>query len=82
MEIKKYFTFRFGVGLDFVGRTLKNESSLPCVDVFRALWSFLAPFLTRSSLNCLSLHKNFTRPSSSGSDHFNLQNKSYLVHMV
>jgi len=68
---KKYITFRFD-GTVVLGKTLKNESNRPCVDVFRALWSFLAPFLTRSSLNCLSPHKNFTKPSSSGSDHFNL----------
>lgn len=67
-------TLRF-VGFGF-GTTLKNVSSLPCVEVFRAFCSFFTPFFTLSSLNCLSPHRNLTKPSSSGSDHFNL-NKSY-----
>lgn len=55
---------------------MKNESNLPWVVLERALFNFLAPFLTLSSLNPLSPHKNFTKPSSSGSVHFN-----YNIHL-
>jgi hypothetical protein len=63
-------TLRLLAVLFGLGRTLKKESSRPWVVPVRALLSFLAPFLTLSSLNALSPHKYLTRPSSSGSDHF------------
>lgn len=54
-----------------LGRTLKKESSRPCVVPVLALANFFAPFLTLSSLKALSPHRYLIRPSSSGSDHFN-----------
>lgn len=53
------------------GKTLKKLSRRPCVDVVRVFSIFLHPLRMRSSLNCRSPHKNFTKPSSSGSLHFN-----------
>lgn len=55
------------VGVD--GKTLKKLSNRPCVDVVRVFRIFLQPARIRSSLNCRSPHKNFTKPSSSGSVH-------------
>lgn len=61
------------------GRTVKKESNRPCVVPVRALASFFVPFRTRSSLNCLSPHKNLTKPSSSGSVHFNCEQKRIKI---
>lgn len=52
-----------------VDRTLKKPSKRPCVDVALVLRIFLKPPRMRSSLNCRSPHRNWTRPSSSGSVH-------------
>lgn len=62
-------TFRFCPAFG-LGKILKNESKRPCVVPDLALASFLAPFLTLSSLKFLSPHRYFTRPSSFGLLHF------------
>lgn len=67
-------TLRFAGVVD---KTLKNPSNLPCVVPLLAFKSFLQPFLTLSSLNCLSPQRNFTKPSSSGSDHFNYKTQYF-----
>jgi hypothetical protein len=70
--MKWYFlTLRLLAVLLVLGRILKKESSRPWVVPVRALVNFFAPFLTLSSLKALSPHKYLTRPSSSGSNHFN-----------
>lgn len=69
-EFNKQLTFLLAFSL-FCGITLKKESSLPCVAVLRDFNSFFAPLRTRSSLKFFSAHRNFTRPSSSGSFHDN-----------
>lgn len=59
-----------------VESTLKNPSKRPCVDVVRVFWIFLQPARMRSSLNWRSPHMNWTMASSSGSVHFNYNNKN------
>lgn len=41
--------FRLGPGVE--GRTLKNESSLPCCEVFLPLLNFFAPFLHETNVD-------------------------------
>lgn len=62
-------TLRLLVELVGDGRTLKKESSRPCVVVLRALVSFLHPLRILSSAKPFSSHMYFISSSSFGSFH-------------